>query len=274
MAIQKTLKVAKLEYDTSHQNLLFQQEKRLHAAWDIVVSVFPDTNWETFSYHWLIVNTRSFHFLMPGQEPPEDRNDAMALLPFADYFNHSDIACNVKFDGEKYVFRATKHYDEGEEVYMSYGHHPNDFLFAEYGFYLDENGSETLYLDDIIFKDLPLSLQEELSFEQYYGNYQATATGVCYRTEMAACSTYMPLKDWRNYVLGYSTRGTDEKKSVTIIHGWIGTYLQEVDTAITALEENETSQVAPKNLEKIKVLLKRWAQIRDLCVKASEAVSC
>jgi hypothetical protein len=83
---------AKLEYETSHQNLLSQQEKRLRAAWGIVVSVFPDTNWESFSYHWLIVNTRSFFFLMPGQEPPEDRNDAMALLPFADYFNHSDVA--------------------------------------------------------------------------------------------------------------------------------------------------------------------------------------
>lgn len=37
------------------------------------------------------------------------------------------------------------------------------------GFYLDENESETLYLDDIILKDLSTSLQEELEFQQYYG---------------------------------------------------------------------------------------------------------
>lgn len=80
------------EYESSHQNLLAEQEKRLRIAWDTVVAVFPETDWKTFSYHWLIVNTRSFYFLMPGQEPPEDRNDAMALLPFADYFNHSDVA--------------------------------------------------------------------------------------------------------------------------------------------------------------------------------------
>ena len=37
------------------------------------------------------------------------------------------------------------------------------------GFYLDENESEALYLDDIIIKDLSPPLQEELEFQQYYG---------------------------------------------------------------------------------------------------------
>lgn len=80
------------DYETTHQNLLAQQQNRLRTAWNTVVAVFPDMDWETFSYHWLIVNTRSFYYLMPGQAPPEDKNDAMALLPFADYFNHSDLA--------------------------------------------------------------------------------------------------------------------------------------------------------------------------------------
>lgn len=80
------------EYETKHQNLLSQQEKRLQDAWRDVITAFPDTNWTTFFYHWLIVNTRSFYYLMPGETPPEDKNDAMALVPFADYFNHSDDA--------------------------------------------------------------------------------------------------------------------------------------------------------------------------------------
>jgi hypothetical protein len=170
------------------------------------------------------------------------------------------------------------------------------------GFYLDENESETLYLDDIVLKEFSLPLQEELDFEQYYGyvcrhqcffvfghcdpgqsrpwlthvlsNYQVTATGVCYRTEIAACLKYMPLKDWRQYILGYSTDGADEKKSEAIIQGWIEKYLQEVDTTVTALEKVGASRTDPKTLEKIKMLLKRWAQIRNLCAKASEVVSC
>ncbi|KAE8151936.1 SET domain-containing protein [Aspergillus avenaceus] len=265
---------SKLEYESSHQNLLAQQESRLQETWDSVVSVFPDMDREEFTYHWCIVNTRSFYFLMPGQEAPEDRNDAMALLPFADYFNHSDVACNVKFDGENYVFRAAKHYDEGEEIYMSYGPHPNDFLFAEYGFYLDENESETLYLDDIILQELPPSLHEELEFQQYYGNYQLTADGACYRTEIAACIKYMPLEDWRNYVLGYSTAGADDKKSEAVIQAWIKRYLDEAETAVNALEKIGDNETDSRDQAKIKMLLKRWRQIKVLCTKALEVTSC
>lgn len=83
------------EYQTKHQNLLVQQEKRLRDAWRDVTAVFPDTDWETFSYYWLIVNTRSFYYLMPGEEPPEDTNEAMAMVPFADYFNHIDSAVSL-----------------------------------------------------------------------------------------------------------------------------------------------------------------------------------
>lgn len=79
------------KYESEHQNLIAQQERRLRKAWMDVVSVLPDTDWKTFSYYWLILNTRSFYWVGPGQDPPADRNDAMALLPFADYFNHSDI---------------------------------------------------------------------------------------------------------------------------------------------------------------------------------------
>ncbi|KAH8426411.1 uncharacterized protein LDX57_004149 [Aspergillus melleus] len=265
---------AECDYETTHQNLLAQQESRLQKAWDLVVAVFPETNWESFSYHWLIVNTRSFFFLMPGDEAPEDRNDAMALLPFADYFNHSNVACNVKFDGRNYVFRAAKHYDEGEEIYMSYGPHPSDFLLTEYGFFLDHNDSETLYLDDLIFRDLDKTLQEELEFQQYYGNYQLTADGACYRTEIAACMKYMAVEDWRNYTLGYSTKGFDAQRSEAIIRDWIKTYANEADTAITALENLRSSKVDLKDQEKVKLLLKRWKQIRTLCGQALEAVSC
>ncbi|KKK14337.1 hypothetical protein P175DRAFT_0545552 [Aspergillus ochraceoroseus IBT 24754] len=263
----------KHEYKSSHQNLLLQQKTRLRNAWDRVVAVFPDTDWESFSYHWLIVNTRSFHYLMPGQEPPEDRNDAMALLPFADYFNHSDVACNVKFDGKEYVFRATTSYEEGEEIFMSYGPHPNDFLFTEYGFYLDENKSESLYLDDIIFQDLSPSFQEELSLQKYYGNYQLTAAGVCYRTEIAACMKYMRPEDWQNYVLGYSTRGFDAKKSEAVIQEWITAYEMEAEAAITELERLWSGEIARQHGEKVRMLLKRWRQIQNLCQEAFDTVS-
>jgi hypothetical protein len=145
------------QYETEHQDLVQQQGQRLGKAWTDVVSVIPDIDWKSFSYHWLILNTRSFYWVAPDEEAPEDRNDAMALLPFADYFNHSDVEvriffflllrctriilsdlsnifffqCDVKFDGDGYTLSATEDYEAGDEVYMSYGSHPNDFLLAE-----------------------------------------------------------------------------------------------------------------------------------------------
>lgn len=78
-------------YESEHQNLIAMQEHRLRKSWENVIAVVPDTDWRTFSYYWLILNTRSFYWVAPDQEPPEDRNNAMGLLPFADYFNHADI---------------------------------------------------------------------------------------------------------------------------------------------------------------------------------------
>ena len=37
------------------------------------------------------------------------------------------------------------------------------------GFFLDDNSSEAIYLDDIIFQDLDPSQKEELELQQYYG---------------------------------------------------------------------------------------------------------
>lgn len=79
------------KYSSDYQTILSQQAQRIRKAWADVISAFPDTNWETFSYHWLIVNTRCFYWVGKDQEVPEDANDAMGLVPFADYFNHADV---------------------------------------------------------------------------------------------------------------------------------------------------------------------------------------
>jgi hypothetical protein len=72
-----------------YQDLLEQQEERLTCAWDNVVAAFPNTDRETFVYHWLIVNSRSFYYVSPGKDVGE-WVDALTLVPFADYFNHAN----------------------------------------------------------------------------------------------------------------------------------------------------------------------------------------
>lgn len=86
-----------VDYDTRYQNLLSQQEKRLKDAWTNVLKVYPETEWKTFAYYWCIINSRSFYYVSPGKDEPEDWNDAIGMVPFADYFNHVDDAVGLSF---------------------------------------------------------------------------------------------------------------------------------------------------------------------------------
>jgi hypothetical protein len=73
---------------------------------------------------------------------------------------------------------------------MSYGSHPNDFLLIEClfltggvpqnlndqlltqpidGFCLDDNESDAIFLDDVIFRELSKSEKDELNMQQYLG---------------------------------------------------------------------------------------------------------
>ncbi|PWY88936.1 ribosomal N-lysine methyltransferase [Aspergillus heteromorphus CBS 117.55] len=212
------------DYDTRYQNLLSKQEKRLKDAWGHVRAAFPETRWEAFAYYWFIINSRSFYYVSPGKEEPEDWNDAIGMVPFADYFNHvDDAACEVEFDGKKYTFKATRRYEKGEEIFMSYGAHSNDFLFVEYGFTLPTNPSDSIYLDDIIFASLSTAQKKELAAQEIFGNasnYEITHTSTTNPTLFAAALTYMPVRSWRSYVSGRSSRGVDSQKSASVIKAW------------------------------------------------------
>lgn len=97
------------EYETRYQNLLAQQEKRLQEAWKHVLSVFPETDWRAFAYNWAIINSRSFYYVSPGKNEPEDWNDAIGMVPYADYFNHVDDAVRFYPSFPLIVFIPPRH---------------------------------------------------------------------------------------------------------------------------------------------------------------------
>ncbi|KAF7588594.1 hypothetical protein BBP40_005479 [Aspergillus hancockii] len=263
-----------VDYDTRYQNMLAQEEKRLRHAWEHVIAVFPKTEWKSFAYYWLIINSRSFYYVAPGREAPEDWNDAIAMVPYADYFNHEDnSACEVQYDHVDYTFRTTRGYGKGEEVYMSYGPHSNDFLFVEYGFFLDKNDSDSIYLDDIIFQDLTIPDKKELVHQNCFGNFEVTPTDISPNIETAACLKYMSKRDFRIYVEGRSKRAFDAEKSAEIIRGWIGIYLKESETTIEIITGMLSAADSEKwEKERLEMLLSRWGQIRGLCEMTMEAV--
>ena len=69
--------------------LLAKQEQKLEIDWRVVARSFPDNTWEDYAYHWLVVNTRSFYFELPGATSTA-YEDRMVMCPFVDYFNHND----------------------------------------------------------------------------------------------------------------------------------------------------------------------------------------
>jgi hypothetical protein len=81
-------------------------------------------------------------------------------------------------------------------------------------------------------------------------------------------------EDWQNHVLEGSSQGLDEAKSEGIIRTWIRRYRNEADTTMAALRKAiDTSPEVRAHRQKAEMLLKRWAQIRDLCERALEAVA-
>ncbi|OJJ83430.1 uncharacterized protein ASPGLDRAFT_74880 [Aspergillus glaucus CBS 516.65] len=250
------------------------KKKRIQIAWECVLQQFPDTNWEIFCYNWLIINTRSFYYVTPGQDEPEDWNDAVGLVPIADYFNHADDAnCIAMFDQQGYTIKTTRRIEEGEEAYISYGSHPNDYLFVEYGFFLDHSQSDAIFLDDIVFQDLTAAEQEELKLYDLYGNYKITKNGACSRAKAAACIKFMDREKWRGHVLYNFTQGIDAKKMAKILSVWVDLPLKESIKAIRALETLETKDTSGyaedeqrvSAAAKVSTVLKRWYHIRTLC---------
>lgn len=77
------------------EGLLAKQEKRMKADWKIVSKIFPNKTLEEYTYYWLVVNTRSFYFEVPGTTKFA-HEDRMVLCPFVDYFNHSDHGVSSK----------------------------------------------------------------------------------------------------------------------------------------------------------------------------------
>ena len=79
--------------------LLAKQRAKLMRDFAHVRSSFPNLSFQSYRYHWLLVNTRSFYYdLLPG-EKPASQNDCMVLCPFADYFNHADHGvCSIRVD--------------------------------------------------------------------------------------------------------------------------------------------------------------------------------
>ncbi|KAL7937397.1 hypothetical protein V8C35DRAFT_180029 [Trichoderma chlorosporum] len=239
---------------------LRKREKEFQSNWSSFKDAFPDVPYEEYTYAWLIVNTRSFY-----NETPETLKylweDRLALIPVADMFNHSDDGCRVYFSSDEYHIVADRSYKRGEELFISYSSHSNDYNLLEYGFIPEENPSDDAYIDDVVFPKLSKSHKEELERRDILGEYPLGSTSEEFRRtqgvlRLLSCTT----EQFHGFLEGKEKGNTVQDRVDAYLAGLLDEFLSDVIPK--RLQQIEELKVGRENQRAL--LAKRWLQIEGL----------
>ncbi|USP78353.1 hypothetical protein yc1106_05627 [Curvularia clavata] len=245
-------------------DLMQKQKRKFQRDWEIVSSNFSNINRTHYLHSWMVVNTRSFYCTTSNMEglPHDDR---LAILPVADLFNHSDVGCELEFSSNEYTFTADRRYDAGEEVYICYGKHSNDFLLAEYGFVPTENRWDVVCLDDAILPYLNEEQKAALSDKGFLGKYMLSPETVgCSRTRVAMRLLCCTIEEWEQYL--FFEAGEDfsygEKDVLIEI---LDTFVKMIHQTLKDIGNLKAGEICQREL-----LVKRWSQIETIVTKAMQ----
>lgn len=239
---------------------LVQQKDKLGRDWNLVSKKYPTLVRDEFEYFWFLVNTRTFYYTDQASDEVKDPNECLAMMPFADYFNHASSACKVTFSTEGYHFTAQHKIKRGEEIFISYGQHSNDFLLAEYGFTLEDNECDTVLLDPVLLPLFDDGCKAILKSQNYWADYLLDANGACYRTQVAIRLLCMPQKSWLKSLEQGVDENDDYQKNVDGV-------MQKCLKKYVLMARKRLNQVAKLD-ERFSfqkdVLRQRWEQILGL----------
>ncbi len=244
-------------------SLMEKQKKKIFFDWTAVSTAFPSLSYDLYLYNWLIVSTRTFYYTSPKlkTKKPLSHDDCLALIPLADVFNHADAGCEVTFSPSGYKVCTDRQIESGEEVFISYGNHSNDFLLAEYGFILAENRWDEICIDEIILPLFSDEQKQNLEGAGFLGRYVLDKDTVCYRTQVALRLLCIPLKTWQRLVAnGLVEEEEEEDKYRTaterILLKALKSYLDCVDEKLKQVEVLDCGLHSQKE-----TLRRRWKQI-------------
>ena len=245
-------------------SILQKQKEKITSDFAIVSSAFPDISYSQYLYTWLLVSTRTFFFTSPRiKRKPLIRDDCLALIPLADLFNHSDVGCDVSYSPSGYSITANQDIEEGQEVYISYGNHSNDFLLVEYGFILADgtNCWDQIALDELLCPLLDGEKRVVLEEEGFWGRYVLDGETVCYRTQVVLGMMCMPINKWRR-ALAQGFDGVDERcqrEMEAVLGAVLGEYKTVVEGKIVEVDRLGVGMEGQE-----KTLARRWRQIHKM----------
>jgi hypothetical protein len=248
------------------RNLLEKQQTRFKHDWGLVAAAFPEIPRDEFSYTWFIINTRTFYYVTPEMESysPDDR---LALLPIADLFNHADTGCRVSFSSDGFDITADRDYRAGEEIFISYGSHSNDFLLAEYGFILMENQWDKVSLDDVILPKLNETQKAQLEERGLLSSFMLDFNGLeCHNTQMAARILSCTQEQWLMSVqVGGDDLNPCQQEADIILLQLLDELLSMSKKALEDITRLRVGEVAQRGMLEL-----RWKQIQTTVTKSIE----
>jgi hypothetical protein len=229
-------------------------------------------NYEEYLHSWCLVNTRTFYYTSPltskKRPAPKNVDDCMALLPFGDYFNHSSHpTASASYTKSNYKFNTLSPIRKGEEIYISYGSHSNDFLLTEYGFIMNENEDDSVSLDGVIIPLLDEAQKKRLEEERFLGIYvlDSMTKEVCHRTQVALRMICMKEAKWKRFVNGADSGEKDQK----VVDELLLTVLKGLEDNAEEMDK-KISESGREQVEQTDVLRRRWMQIRAIVKGAME----
>jgi hypothetical protein len=239
------------------KELLQKQQTKFRRDWGMMSKAFPDITREVYLYNWLLVNTRSFYYAVKPTEPLPV-GDRMTLQPVADLLNHADRGCMVSFSSDGFTVTADRKYQAGEEIYITYGGHSNDFLLTEYGFILlAQNRWDEVCLDEIILPSLSKQQKAELDDRGFLGNYMLDAeTPGCHRTQVALRLLCCTPVQWRRFVDAADDREASQQKVNALLVRLLKSFVDRIQVRLEDIRQLNAGSRSQKEL-----LRQRWEQI-------------
>lgn len=195
------------------------------------------------------------------------------MAPFMDYFNHSDKGCDPTADARGYSVTADRNYKAGEEVYVSYGPHTNDFLLVEYGFILANNGCDSLPLDHLILSQLSSEQVSLLKEDGFYGSYTLSpmAPTICHRTQAVIRLLTLPSRRYSAFVSGTDEGVGDQSKVNDYVAGLLVKYERQIMDILDEVEGLRVDRQVKSGQKD--TLLRRWRQVRHIVNMGISALS-
>lgn len=248
----------------SAKTMLDKQKSKFDKDWSLVAAAFPGISRDDFLHSWNLVNSRTFYHTTPATEKKLPKEDHMVLQPVADLFNHSPQGCKVSYSEKSFNITTTAPHNKGDEIFIQYGSHSNDFLLVEYGFILPSsagNAWDETSLDPYICPCFNAPQKREVEDAGFWCHYMLDSETACYRTQTALRMLCLPLKKWRAVLDGTRDEDEDQEAVDKELLKVLRRYEKDIRLKLAEIDRLDVGDDDSRSC-----LRARWIQIKELVI--------